>query len=292
MNIIILPSGRKKSRGLCFSLLPGVVAATFVLATVVGTTFIAVQQYQRLVDGELQELRSVKADAEASLEVMAGRLGLLQSHVLRLDALGARLAGMMEADGVAEFDFENPPGVGGPAAAAALPRLSDEALLASFARLERTLQDRDDQLTAMESLLLNRSLRDQTQPLGHPARGGWISSLFGRRTDPISGRREFHQGIDLAGRIGLPVTAVAAGIVTWSGPNQGYGNMVEIDHGNRYLTRYAHNSKNLVSIGDRVEKGEAIALMGNSGRSTGPHVHFEVVRNGEHVDPRRYISSQ
>ena len=144
----------------------------------------------------------------------------------------------------------------------------------------------------MESMLIDRSLQEQTSPEGRPAMSSWISSLYGFRTDPVTGRREFHQGMDFAGRPDTPITAVAAGIVTWSGPRFGYGNLVEVSHGNGYLTRYAHNRKNLVTVGEKVEKGEIIALMGTSGRSTGTHVHFEVVRNGAHMNPRQYVKLQ
>ena len=120
--------------------------------------------------------------------------------------------------------------------------------------------------------------------------GGWMSSLYGYRSDPMSGKKEFHQGVDVAGKPGTPITAVAAGIVIWSGQRYGYGDLVEISHGNGYTTRYAHNKKNLVSVGEKVEKGEIIALMGATGRSTGTHVHFEVLRHGKHLNPNKYLS--
>ncbi len=110
------------------------------------------------------------------------------------------------------------------------------------------------------------------------------------RTDPITGKMEFHGGIDYAGKTGSSILSVASGIVTWSGVRYGYGNMVEINHGNGYQTRYAHNKKNLVVVGQKVEQGQIVALMGSSGRATGPHVHFEVVNNGKAVNPKKYIS--
>ena len=219
-------------------------------------------------------------------------MSLLQSHVMRLDALGSRLAEMAQVDDI-EFGIEHPPGLGGPHN---LPgdgsrELSDYDFLMSLNRLEQALEDREDKLSAMETMLMGRSLRESTLPQGNPAQGGWFSSLFGYRISPISGNKEFHLGVDLAGRSGMAVTSIASGIVTWSGPNQGYGNMVEISHGNGYVTRYAHNKENLVNVGERVEKGQMIALMGSTGRSTGAHVHFEVIRNGRHINPHSYISS-
>ena len=234
-------------------------------------------------------LKKTRIDAEESLDVLASRLSLLQGHVMRLDALGSRLANMAKLDDI-QFGVENPPGMGGPA-----PKVDDAPvaipdLLKTLDNLELTLDDREEKLSAMESMLINRTLQEQTLPGGIPSKNGWISSLFGYRTDPLNGKKEFHEGIDFAGKLGTPITAVAAGIVTWSGPRYGYGNLIEISHGKGYITRYAHNSKNLVTVGEKVEKGEVIGLMGSSGRSTGPHVHFEVLHYGRYVDPRKYLS--
>ena len=199
---------------------------------------------------------------------------------------------MAQVDDI-EFGVEHPPGLGGPHDLFndGSRELSDYDFLISLNRLEQALQDRQDKLSAMEAMLMGRSLRDSTLPRGNPVKGGWFSSLFGYRADPITGKKEFHFGVDLAGRSGMAVTSIASGLVTWSGPNHGYGNMVEISHGNGYITRYAHNKENLVNVGEKVEKGQMIATMGSTGRSTGAHVHFEVVRNGRHINPHSYISS-
>lgn len=220
---------------------------------------------------------------------MAGRLSMLQGYVMRLDALGSRLASMADLDDM-EFGVENPPGIGGPLLDEAGAQLSMEDLLDTFNEMEYVLKDREEKLTAMESMLINRTLQEETSPAGKPSLGGYLSSLFGYRTDPMSGKKEFHEGLDFSGKVGTPVVAVAAGIVTWTGKHPGYGNLIEISHGNGYVTRYAHNNKNLVNIGEKVKKGEVIATMGNTGRSTGTHVHFEVIRNGQHVDPKKYLS--
>lgn len=243
--------------------------------------------WQSELEGQKSTLQDLQLSTEKSLNAMAGRLSMLQGHVMRLDALGSRLATMADLEDI-EFGVENPPGMGGP-----LP--SDEAqvrlpdLLNTFNQLEYVLEDRSEKLAAMESMLINRALQEQTSPGGNPSLGGYLSSLFGYRTDPMSGRREFHEGLDFAGKVGTPVVAVAAGLVTWSGPHHGYGNLIEISHGSGYVTRYAHNNKNLVNLGEKVEKGEVIATMGSTGRSTGTHVHFEVIRNGKHVDPKKYL---
>ena len=294
MKIIIFLNERKKALRLSVrlwacSVVLVLVAAVAVFISNIGDFFLD----KRQVEGELQALEDVKADTETALNAMVGRLSLLQSHVMRLDALGARLARMAHLDDI-EFGATNPPGIGGPHTMVndSSQELSDFDFLISLNQLEQALQDRQDKLSAMESMLMGRSLQDQARPLGNPAEGGWFSSFFGTRTHPISGKKEYHMGVDLAGRSGMQVTSVASGIVTWSGPNQGYGNLVEISHGNGYVTRYAHNEENLVNVGEKVEKGEVIAIMGSTGRSTGTHVHFEVVRNGRHVNPRSYISLQ
>ncbi len=274
---------------------PGCVVAAILIATLVAVISITGYRHveKRLVAEELYALQELKTGTETSMNAMASRLSVLQSHIMRLDALGSRLASMAKLDDI-EFGVENPPGIGGPQTMLdnSSRELSDFDFLISLNRLEQSLQDRRDKLSAMESMLMGRSLQDQARPLGNPAEDGWISSVFGYRSDPISGKREFHQGVDLTGKAGLPVTSVASGIVIWSGPNQGYGNLIEISHGNGYVTRYAHNRENLVTVGEKVEKGEVIAIMGSSGRSTGTHVHFEVVRNGKHVNPSKHISLQ
>ena len=290
--IIFLNAGKKAlklsvSPWTCAAALAAFAALTVYLSNIAG-----IYLEKRAVEGELQALADVKTNTDMALSGMVGRVSLLQSHVVRLDALGSRLAEMAQVDDI-EFGIEHPPGLGGPHSLFNDDSrdLTDYDFLISLNSLEQALQDRQDKLSAMETMLMGRSLRDSTLPSGNPAQGGWFSSLFGYRTNPISGNKEFHLGVDLAGRSGMAVTSIASGIVTWSGPNQGYGNMVEISHGNGYITRYAHNKENLVNVGERVEKGQMIAIMGSTGRSTGAHVHFEVVRNGRHINPRSYISS-
>jgi murein DD-endopeptidase MepM/ murein hydrolase activator NlpD len=148
---------------------------------------------------------------------------------------------------------------------------------------------RETQLSALENLILARELKKEIHPEGRPVANGFISSYFGERADPFDGRDEFHKGVDFAGAIGSKVMAVAAGVVTWAGERAGYGKLIEINHGDGYVTRYAHNERTLVSVGQTVKRGDAVALMGSTGHSTGPHVHFEVLRNGRQVDPLSFI---
>jgi murein DD-endopeptidase MepM/ murein hydrolase activator NlpD len=308
MQIILIPNARKSSTRV--ALRPGGLCAIAVFAVAAGLGLFylgyhyAVQQtsdilysirnqttsiWQDELTQQRDTLSNLRTSTEQSLDAMAGRLSMLQGHIMRLDALGTRLASMAKLDDI-QFGVDNPPGMGGPAPANEDDNLDVSDLMKKIDRLENKLDDRSEKLSVMETMLINRTLQEQTLPGGRPIKGGWVSSLFGYRTDPMTGKREFHEGMDFAGKMGTPVLAVAAGIITWSGPRYGYGNLVEISHGKGYVTHYAHNSKLLVHVGEKVEKGEVIALMGSSGRSTGPHVHFEVLRYGRHLDPRKYLS--
>jgi murein DD-endopeptidase MepM/ murein hydrolase activator NlpD len=136
---------------------------------------------------------------------------------------------------------------------------------------------------------MNQQLVARVSPQGSPVEGGWMSSYYGRRTDPFTGKPANHKGVDFAGKAGASVFAVADGVVTWSSKRYGYGELVEINHGNGYSTRYAHNSENLVAVGDEVSKGETVALMGDTGRATGPNLHFEVLHQGKQVNPVNFV---
>jgi murein DD-endopeptidase MepM/ murein hydrolase activator NlpD len=247
--------------------------------------------WEDVLVNQSQLLAETQVAAEKSLDALSGRLSTLQGHVMRLDALGSRLAEMADIEDM-DFSVDNHPGIGGPQTMDEQESVDVADFIASLQSLEIKLQDRSEKLAAMETMLINRSLQEMTLPAGNPAAKGWLSSLYGYRTDPITGKKEFHEGLDFAGNPGTPIAAVAAGIVTWSGPLYGYGNLVEISHGGGYITRYAHNKNNLVTVGDKVDKGEVIAVMGSSGRSTGTHVHFEVIRNGKQVNPREYVVSK
>lgn len=247
--------------------------------------------WEQKIKEQAADIDELKLIAEKSMDAMASRLSRLQGHVYRLDALGSRLASMANLEDL-EFGLDNPPGLGGPISSSQLQSINIPDFLLTLEELEKNIQDRSEKLSAIESMLINRSLQEQTLPTGNPVQSGWLSSIFGYRTDPITGKREFHEGLDFSGKPGTPISAVATGIVTWSGPRFGYGNLVEINHGSGNITRYAHNAKNLVNVGDKVEKGEVIAIMGNSGRSTGTHVHFEMLKNGVQVNPKNIIVSK
>ncbi len=230
-------------------------------------------------------------DAENDLNALAQRLGQMQAHVIRLDALGSRLVDMADLDR-AEFAFESSPGRGGPADVVTWQPQTQADFMTQLERLAAQLEDREVKLEALEGLLMEGKLQAKVHPAGRPITEGWISSSFGYRNDPYTGRRAFHEGIDFAGRFASEVRAVAAGVVVDAGYEQGYGNYVEIKHANGYATRYAHNKKNLVKVGETVQKGQAVALMGSTGRSTGPHVHFEVIHNGKRVNPWKFVRAE
>jgi murein DD-endopeptidase MepM/ murein hydrolase activator NlpD len=188
-----------------------------------------------------------------------------------------------------EFDFSQPPALGGPVGGEFNVDFSSFDLTSEIDSFGRQLTDREQQLEVLEALLSNRKLDEQAWLSGRPVEKGWVSSPFGVRNDPFTGQPAMHDGVDFAGKEGANVVAVAAGVVTYTGSQSGYGEMVEISHGDGFVTRYAHNKQNLVEPGDVVRKGEPIALMGSSGRSTGAHVHFEVYKHGRPVDPSSYV---
>lgn len=247
-------------------------------------------RYAELVQQHRENVTALKQASEDSLTALTARLGRLQAEVTRLNALAGQVA---EAAGLdpEEFLLEDPAAVGGlEGAQATVPSwseaVSDLDQVAKAFELERY------RLETFSELLASESLSVRTMPAGRPLQEGWISSGYGYRTDPMSGRKSFHDGIDFAGKRNAQVLAVAAGVVTWSGPHSGYGTMVEVTHGSGYVTRYAHNRENLVEVGDRVEQGQPIALLGSTGRSTGPHVHFEVMHAGKTVNPWKFIQAQ
>ena len=242
---------------------------------------------QELVS-QRQELDLAIENSKNSVTALSARLSEIQAQAIRLDALGRRLVEINKLD-KAEFDFDNPPAQGGPVAESVMEEMDIEDFVASLNLLSKQLDDRAAQLMIVEEVNMDNDLRSAMIPSGKPVESGWLSSGFGRRNDPFTGKLAYHEGVDFAGKAGTGVIAVASGVVTWSGERYGYGKMVELDHGNGYVTRYAHNKENSVDVGEVVEKGQVIARMGSSGRSTGPHVHYEVLRRGKPVDPKKYV---
>jgi murein DD-endopeptidase MepM/ murein hydrolase activator NlpD len=224
----------------------------------------------------------------AALDSIAIRVGQLQAEIIRINALGQRLVEMSGLDSD-EFNFKQPAPAGGPETVSLRENKVDE-VAQHLAKVLAEIDDRKRKLVLLETLIMERDLKSHSIPDGWPLiSGGVVTSTFGMRRHPITGRRSMHKGIDIAGKHGADIVAMADGLVIFSGRKSGYGKIVEIRHPNGLETRYAHNSANLVSEGDLVTRGQVIAKLGSTGRSTGPHVHFEVRRNGEAVDPMRYL---
>jgi len=234
------------------------------------------------------ELDAVREQSGRNVDALAIRLGQFSAHITRLDALGQRLVSMAGLED-GEFNFGSLPPQGGPDNMEGAASLQSGEITYLLDELQGQIDDRTRQLDVLEALMFNRRLSDEVTLEGRPIRSGWMSSGFGYRTDPFTGKRAFHRGLDFVSPKGSDVLAIAAGVVTFAGELTNYGNMVEIDHGNGLVTRYGHNKRNLVAVGDAVKKGEVIALVGSTGRSTAPHVHLEVFENGRPANPRRYV---
>jgi murein DD-endopeptidase MepM/ murein hydrolase activator NlpD len=248
------------------------------------------------MQGELilqrQALDDDRQQVADTLSLMTAKLAQMRARLVRLDALGEQLTQISGLES-GEFDFASAPGLGGPrdsllvAERDAIEKQTDFAEL--FAVMNRSLSQRETQLQILRTTLADKHLINESRVAGRPIAKGWMSSTYGMRTDPFDGQQRWHAGVDFAGRQGSDIVAVASGVVTYSGQKSGYGLMVEINHSDGYLTRYAHNQENLAKLGTVVKKGDVVAKMGSSGRSTGPHVHFEVYKNGRVVDPATYI---
>ncbi|MDG1749526.1 MAG: M23 family metallopeptidase [Porticoccaceae bacterium] len=251
---------------------------------------IAEMQHQIVVQKE--EITSGRDQAQNSLAAMTVKLAKLRSRLVRLDALGEQLTEIADLnDG--EFDFSSTPGLGGPISSP-LARIAEQVevqdkVSVMFAKLDNSITLRESQLQILKEMLSDDRSKQEQLVSGRPVKKGWMSSEYGMRIDPFHGQKQWHAGVDFAGREGDDIVAVASGVVTWSGKRSGYGLMVEVNHSDDLVTRYGHNSENIAEVGSVVKKGDVIARMGSSGRSTGPHVHFEVFRNGRTVDPASYI---
>lgn len=243
------------------------------------------QQVLSIQQSQLQENESYM---RYNLNAMAQRLGQMQAQLLRLDTLGerlAKLAGFKPQD----FQFNEVPGRGG--APSSVP--SHDASLGDLSqqvdKLTKQVDDRGDKMSILESLLTIDSAKKKLIPTMMPVIGGAYNSNFGWRIDPFSGQHSYHEGIDFAGGMGTPILAAAGGVVVYAEYHAAYGNMVEVDHGNDLVTRYAHASKLNVKVGEMVLRGAKIAEMGSTGRSTGTHLHFEVRQRGVSVNPAQFL---
>jgi murein DD-endopeptidase MepM/ murein hydrolase activator NlpD len=307
MNIIIIRNARFLPRRLDLASQHGRLLATAVICgcalffVAIGVAATLLLENPRRQDlSEVSELRSALSaqrvqlagldkDSHRNLDALALQLGQLQAQATRLNALGERLTHVGKLDD-GEFDFNGEPALGGPEEPATGVAMS-LPLQSGIDNLSAEFDRQQAQLDVLENLLRDRKIENALLPSGMPVTQGYIASGFGDRSDPFDGHQAVHMGVDFAAPEGTPVSAVADGVVTYSGDRSGYGNVVEIDHGNGYMTRYAHNSTLVAAVGTRVHAGQVIAKVGSTGRSTGPHCHFEVWLNGRAVNPMAYVKS-
>jgi murein DD-endopeptidase MepM/ murein hydrolase activator NlpD len=309
MNIILVPGGAQKGtpstlslRHLILMVLIGLVGLPIVIGVVTYRVQLMLDQrdggrsalvrQEKVLAAQRAVVERARRDSETHLNALALKLGQLQAQVLRLNALGGRLTHMAGLD-PREFNFREQPAMGGPENKLATAPAAGTDVVTSLQILGDSIDHQRERLLALESLLLDRKLTQAVTPSDWPVEnGGWVSSGFGPRTDPFTGAASFHEGLDIAARWGSAILATGDGVVTFAGERPGYGVAVEITHESNLVTRYAHTSAVLVKVGDRVHKGQEIARVGSSGRSTGPHLHFEVLRNSNAVNPMPYLASR
>lgn len=238
------------------------------------------------------QVQKVQHDAGLELSVMSGRLAELQARLARMESVARNIADE-QPELAAAVDFSAPVAVGGPGAYAGSYPADVEMVdvVTQLQRLEARLQNRERQLGVLENLVVGDDVAARLKPTGRPIVEGWLSSPFGKRTDPFTGKQTWHSGIDFAAADGSDIVAVGDGLVTFAGRKHGYGLLIEVSHADGYATRYAHNRENLVAVGDQVVAGEVVGRIGSSGRSTGPHVHFELLKNGKKVNPYNVVAA-
>lgn len=241
------------------------------------------------VSNDVQVADKLAALKKQQLTALTIKLAELQSQVLRLNALGERLADNANIP-EQEFNFQQSPPSGGPSAVdGEAVRKSFSQLLKEISSLEASLKHEENQLQMLESLNLGHHIENTRYLSGRPISKGWLSSYYGMRKDPFNGRPAMHKGIDFAGKEDGAIIATASGVVSWADERYGYGQLIEINHGDGLKTRYGHNKKLLVNVGDVVTKGQIIARMGSTGRSTGPHVHYEILLNNKQINPLKFV---
>ena len=250
---------------------------------------VTIDNWKNELADQWQELELAKQSSQQQLNALTAKMGMMQAHIRRIDAAGERIVNIAGLD-AKEFNFDDAPAIGGPERPAAESNIDIPQLLESLNEIDYQLDSRQQQLTVLESLLMDKHMGVERYISGRPIRKGWMSSYYGERNDPFTGKPAWHAGVDFAGKEGDKVHSTAAGVVSWVGERYGYGLLVEINHGDGLVTRYGHNKEILVKKGDVLSKGQAISLMGNTGRSTGAHVHYEVLKNGRTVNPLPFVN--
>ncbi len=304
MHIILVPSRLAAAKTITLGpghlAIAGALAALGMLVVAVGLFYLTLSYSAELklplletALASVQERESRKAESflRENLNAMAVKLGQMQAQLMRLDALGDRvssLAGLKPG----EFRFNENPGRGGALSTSMPPQ---NISLADFGRqlemLSRNLENRTDTLGILETTLFDVRVKRRLLPTVTPVEASWNASSFGWRLDPFTGQNALHEGVDFIADAGTPIFAAAGGVVLTAEVHHQYGKMIEIDHGNDFVTRYAHASKILVKPGDVVQRGRKIAEVGSTGRSTGPHLHFEVRYRGVAQNPSRFLQA-
>ncbi|WP_394172657.1 M23 family metallopeptidase [Thalassotalea litorea] len=254
---------------------------------IIKPTEVPVHLEAALFDAQQSPASEINHDA-LQVTALTARLAELQSHVLRLNALAKRLA---EDSNIPEdeFNMSTLPS-GGPLQTVPFESESSLSELESqLGALALNVEQQQNQFNLLESLALGHHIEDSSYLSGRPISSGWLSSYYGIRKDPFNGNPTMHKGVDFAGKENAEVIATGSGVVSWASERYGYGNLIEIDHGTGFKTRYGHNSALLVKVGDVVSKGQVIARMGSTGRSTGPHVHYEILRGNQQINPIKYV---
>jgi len=301
VNIILVSGNLAKTRSVSLSGIHLLFVSAIFLVLFIMAVLAAEYAIVRLQPGRISnEMKSWLASAQnheqqkkqaylrESLDTMAISLGQMQARLLRLDTLGTRLvkiAGMKKQ----EIDFSQLPGQGGVYVPAGQQDVTLSSMNKQLGNMSELMTDRADKLAALETLLQQDRLRKKMLNTAAPVTTGWYSSNFGWRTDPFTGRSAMHEGVDYVVPLGTPIHAAASGVVVYAGLHPDFGNLVEIDHGNDILTRYAHASKLIVKLGQVVKRGQLISLVGSTGRSTGNHLHFEVRFKGLAQNPVRFL---
>lgn len=300
INIIIVSEKMAKPKTLGMFESVGIALALVLVPVVLTLLFITPQQVIKSQGVKAMlppHLRGAMLSTQSHLDAYAKQIGELQARILRLDAQNQRLSKLAgvrstaepinERTLVNEVPTSTPLGQGGPLVKDS--PLSEEDLKATIEQMSADLDFRDAFQGKIEAKLLQKSVLREMLPNSSPVEAAYSSSSYGWRIDPMSGHRAFHEGLDFPASVGMPVFAAADGIVITAVQTPDYGNLLKIDHGSGLETRYAHNSRLLVKPGDRVMKGQKIALIGSTGRSTGPHLHYEIRLNGNPLDPREYL---
>lgn len=247
-------------------------------------------EYRNTVEASVREQQeqmvNTREYVQKNLDILGRKIGSLQAQVSRINAVEMQIAEVAGLD-ISSFNFDQDPPVGGMGGVGKPSKQQD--IEKAITAIEQELEIRESEIAMVDFLLSTKQLQDRQTPAGWPVKGGWVSSSFGSRLHPLTGHKDFHRGVDIPGKLNADVLAVADGVVRRSEKKGNYGWLVEIDHGDGFVTLYSHNKSNLVKVGETVDKGQPIAKLGSTGRSTGPHVHFEVKKNGRNINPIKYL---